>query len=146
MVLLAAPLQGQTAPTQLMDMRIQVDLVDQNRTWFQQNLPQRLRGQVVEASPDSVVLQIHPGVAPVRLSWDGVTRVEVSQGVPNRLESGIREGVTGGLILGLVVMALNTREDHFGATWKQDMTAAFGISFMSGILWPRERWRRVDVP
>ena len=103
---------------------------------------QDLRGTVVRSTTDSVVLDLRPGIAAVPRA--AITRMGVSRGVSSRLESGLRNAVGGAFIGGILGVVATTHEDD--SRWEtvgRYAGAVAAASFVTGLIWPAERWRRV---
>jgi hypothetical protein len=108
----------------------------------------RLQGTLRTYSADSLTLALHPGVAPLTLSWPVVRRLDRSRGMPSRLESGLRWGLISAAV-GMVEFVLLEHTDEertFQSTdkallWGGVTGASFG--FILGVWHPQERWTRV---
>lgn len=108
-----------------------------------------LQGTVTSAGPDSLTLLLHPGATPVTVSLDAVRRVEISRGVPSRLESAFRKALLWGALGAVEFPLLDRDERSFGSTREAALTgAAVGVvaGAAFGALLPRERWRRIRLP
>ena len=110
-----------------------------------------LSGELVARRADSLVLRPHPQTGEVAVPMSAVTRLERSRGT-SRLGSGV-EGAVGAAVVSAVLgwnlyerklhgPGFNTRGQAIGTS------AAVGgaIGLLVGILFPSERWKRVDVP
>ena len=104
---------------------------------------QALRGTIVRATADTLVLDLRPGVAAVPragIAWMGVCR-----GMPSRFENGLRNVVSGALLGGMIGY-LATEGGRSQQGWEsvgEWATVGAGVSFVTGFIWPAERWRRV---
>jgi hypothetical protein len=110
-----------------------------------------LTGELVAVRGDSLVLRPHPLTTGVAVPFVAIDRLERSRGV-SRAGSAI-EGAIGGAILG--ALAGFTLYDHgldgpnFATRGRSVGTVAAyagSIGLLTGILFPTERWRRVDAP
>lgn len=106
-------------------------------------------GTLAAVSPDSLTVQVHPGVAPVSLGWSAVRRLDRSQGVPTRAQSALRIGVYGAAQSALAWYVLNGMQkdplisNTNAALIGGGLGAAFGAYI--GARYPVERWRRVPL-
>ena len=108
-----------------------------------------LQGALTAVGPDSVTLRLHPGATPVSVAVHAIRRIEVSRGVPSRLESALRQAVLLGALGAVEFPLLDRNERSFGSTGEAALAgAAIGAAAgaISGALFPRERWRRVRLP
>lgn len=104
---------------------------------------QVLRGTVLRATPDTLVLSLGPGTAAI--PRPAIAGMSVSRGVSSRGASALRGAVGGALWAGVLgaVAAINDR-----GGWQWDTVGDWaawgaGIGLVSGATWPAERWRRV---
>lgn len=104
---------------------------------------QVLRGTVLRATRDTLVLDLRPGIAAVPRA--GISGMAVSRGIAPPLERAIGGALFGGVFGGLLgaVAAINDR-----GGWEWDTVgdwAAWGAGggFVLGLVARSERWRRV---
>lgn len=149
---LAAPLPAQTTGEAVrVGARVRVTLSEQLWTVEGVRDPQVLRGVLQSLTRDSLRLQLHPGAAPVSVARSAVSRVDVSLGVPTRVESAARGALLNAAVFAgsnLLVRAV-ARDDTAGST--EDVVirgAAIGAAFgaVAGAVLVRERWQRSRLP
>jgi hypothetical protein len=109
---------------------------------------QTVRGTVLAVAPDTLVIRVHPSVAPFAIAEAGIDRIEVSRGVRTRLEGAVRSGIFGALLGGSEWAALNSmaRQRTFEHDW-QAITAGAAcgavLGAIVGAITPLERWKKV---
>ena len=151
LLVLAAPLAAQDREAAVrVGTRVRVTLSEQLWTVEGTRDPIVLRGVVQQLTRDSLRLQVHPGAAPVSVARSAVSRVDVSRGVPNRLESAAQGAVLNAAFFAATNLAVRAvDEDAFGST-ERALTrgAALGGAFgaLLGAVFPRERWQRARLP
>lgn len=109
--------------------------------------PEFIHASLVRATPDTVVLRVHPTAAPIALPRAAIERIDVSRGLPGRLtsagESAVRYAVLGSLERTLIAALFPNRYDEH--TWESALTGAgYGVILgaVVGAVRPRERWAR----
>jgi hypothetical protein len=109
---------------------------------------QRITGTLASYSGDSLTVHIHPDAGALTLAWPGLDRIDRSAGVPTRLESSIRGGLSTAAF-GAVYFALrNEADSEFGSTGRAALVgAATGAvtGAVLGALLRTERWSRVRL-
>lgn len=111
--------------------------------------PQRLEGEVLAITPDSLTLRIHPGTTPVTVEIASVERLERSLGVPSAAESALRQGAFLGALAAVEFPILDMQDQQFASVGEAALVgAAIGTAagLIMGALFPRERWERVRLP
>ncbi|HET6228849.1 MAG TPA: hypothetical protein VFE05_02155 [Longimicrobiaceae bacterium] len=148
-LLAAAPVRAQMPGAVAPGARIRVWLTPLPRKVEGSAVPQQLRGSLVSLTADSITVRIHPQSAPVTLARRGVWRIDVSHGVPSRVESAARAGLGGAVVGAFYAPIIDYDRRYFRntgeAAWKG---AAYGAAYGAalGAIFPRERWRRVRRP
>ncbi len=108
--------------------------------------PQILQGTVTSLNADSISLRLDAGAGPVTLATASIARLEVSRGVPSRLESAAWSGAVLGVQGISLWPAVRDRDLNNSDSWSRDVLvgAAVGatIGVIVGALEPREQWRR----
>ncbi|MFL5605790.1 MAG: hypothetical protein ACJ8AD_05030 [Gemmatimonadaceae bacterium] len=110
-----------------------------------------LAGELVERRVDTLVLRPHPATGLVPVPVAAIDRLEVSRGVSrgvSAFENAFGGAVAGGLT-GLFLYRSGLRGTNFQKPWQAvGISAASGAAggLISGLLFPTERWRRVDKP
>ena len=105
-----------------------------------------LRGTLISATPDTLVLAVPGTAGALAISRSRVRTLAVSRGVPSRATSAVLnvpEGVLAGFTIGIAATA-----DRSGIEWETvgrwtALGAAVGLVY--GAVWPAERWRRVSA-
>ena len=132
--------------------RVQVTLAEAERQKQSAERGQRVRGTVLAARGDTLVLRLAPGVGPLAVPVAAVRRLEVSHGVPSRGVSALRAVPINALVAAVALAALYDADDmRFGVGSRAEaalLGAAAGAfaGATVGALWPHERWRRVPLP
>ena len=110
-----------------------------------------LAGALVERRGDSLVLRPHPTTGSVAVPLASVERLEKSRGI-SRIASAV-EGAVGaavaGALFGLVLYEFDVRGSGYNTRWQAVGTSAGNAAlggFAVGLLFPAERWKRVDKP
>ena len=110
-----------------------------------------LAGALVEQRGDSLVLRPHPTTGSVAVPLSSVERLEKSRGI-SRVASAV-EGAVGaavaGALFGLLLYELDVRGSGYNTRWQAVGTSAGNAAiggFAVGLLFPSERWKRVDKP
>jgi hypothetical protein len=110
-----------------------------------------LAGALVEQRGDSLILRPHPTTGSVAVPLSSVERLEKSRGI-SRIASAV-EGAVGaavaGALFGLVLYELDVRGSGYNTAWQAVGTSAGNAAiggFAVGLLFPSERWKRVDKP
>lgn len=114
---------------------------------------QLLRGTVAGVMPDTLQLTVPGAVGVIAIPRAAARRLEVSRGAPSRPASAVSRAV-GGAIGSAVLWALmndprRSGGPHYRTDWRAAGVGAAwggGIGALSGLLWPREGWRRVRLP
>jgi hypothetical protein len=110
-----------------------------------------LAGELVERRADSLVLRPHPSTSTVAVPLSAVERLEKSRGI-SRAASAVEGAVGGavvGALIGLIFYELDVRGSGFDTRWEAVGTVAGNTAlggFVAGLLFPAERWKRVDTP
>jgi hypothetical protein len=108
---------------------------------------ERLTGDVVSATPDSLTLRVHPQATPTTLPSTALRSVEVSLGTPSTWTSALNSAVLGAGLLGSQ-LALSEgaegRELGKHAGWGATLGAAVGLAV--GAIFREERWSPVSLP
>jgi hypothetical protein len=110
-----------------------------------------LTGALVARHGDSLVLQPHPSTGSVAVPLSSVERLEKSRGV-SRAASAVEGAVGGavvGAVFGLLLYELDVRGSGYDTRWQSVGTTAGNAAiggFAAGLLFPGERWKRVDKP
>jgi hypothetical protein len=144
--------RGQRSDSLLTGVRYRVTLPEfPNRPGHQPREERHLAGELVARRADSLVLRPHPLTGEVAVPLAAVTRLERSRGV-SRAASAIEGAIGGAFVSGLAGWGLyerdlrgpgyNTRGQAIGTS--AAIGAATGL--LVGLLFPMEKWRRVDVP
>jgi hypothetical protein len=138
-----APAVGQEALAVEPGTRVRVVLARGSRSIWSR--PQILQGTVTALNADSISLRLDAGAGPVTLATASIAQLEVSRGVPSRLESAVWQGAVLGR-QGAVYWPILTEKDRGSSdSWDRDMLvgAAVGtaIGVVVGALDPAERWR-----
>lgn len=132
--------------------RVRIFLPDSLRQPGQSGSPALLlRGTLTRQRADTLFLALAPGVGEVAVTRGALRRVDVSRGMPSRLESAGAEAVRVGLLYALLsTITYVTRTDDGTAdrlSYPQHVGVSVGLGFVTGgivgAIWPRERWRRV---
>lgn len=113
---------------------------------------QQLRGEVAALSVDTLSLRVAGTGTLLAVPRSAVRRLDVSKGVPSRLQSAV-EGAVGGAVIGaLYAFALRQLgSDEWNGRSRTDVLAigaAYGSAtrLVFGALSPVERWRRISFP
>lgn len=112
------------------------------------SLPPMYVGTLVAGSPDSIHLDIHPGMAPISVARTSVRRLRRSLGKRSRVQESLRMG--GGMALAAGALWA-VRAGLGGDTNGDEMSGpAMAVVFplagvVYGALWPSERWRRLPL-
>ena len=132
--------------------RVQVTLTKAERQAGSAERGQRVRGTVLAAMGDTLVLQLASGVGPLAVPLTAARQLAVSRGVPSRWVSALR-GVPGGALLGALPLAVLYDAEHtrlgVGSRAEAALLGALAGALTGaavGALWPHERWRRVALP
>lgn len=107
----------------------------------------RLRGEVLEITPDTLVLQLPSGT--VRLGLARLRRVERSLGAPGPAESALQVGALLGATGAAELPLLDADERMFGTVGQAALVGAgvgAAVGAVYGALFPRERWERAPLP
>jgi hypothetical protein len=114
-------------------------------------LDRQLAGELVERRADTLVLRPHPATGTVTVAVAAIDRLEVSRGV-SRAASAFENafgGAVAGALAGWSLYNSGLRGTNFHKPWQAvGISAATGAAggFIGGLLFPVERWRRVDKP
>jgi hypothetical protein len=110
-----------------------------------------LAGALVERRGDSLVLRPHPTTGSVTVPLSSVERLEKSRGI-SRIISAV-EGAVGaaavGALFGFVDYQLDVRGSGYDTRWQAIGASAGNAAlggFAVGLLFPAERWKRVEKP
>jgi hypothetical protein len=110
-----------------------------------------LAGELVERRADTLVLRPHPATGSVAVPATAIDRLERSRGVSratSAFENALGGAVAGG-IGGYFLYDSGLRGINFNKPWQAvGISAATGAigGLIGGLLFPVERWRRVDKP
>jgi hypothetical protein len=137
-------IEAQEAPAVEPGTRVGIVLAGQSRSIWSR--PQVLQGTVTALHADSISLRLDAEATTVTVGTASIARLEVSRGVPSRLESAVWSGA----LLGVQGMSLwpAVRDGALNNSdsWSRDVLvgAAVGatIGVIVGALEPREQWRR----
>ena len=144
--------QGQRSDSLVIGVRYRVTLPGfPARPGPQAHQERWLSGELVARRADSLVLRPHPQTGEVAIPISAVERLERSRGV-SRFTSGV-EGAIGGALVSAVLgwnlyehklrgPGFNTRGQAIGTS----AAVGGGLGLLAGLLFPTERWKRVDVP
>jgi hypothetical protein len=108
-------------------------------------------GELVARRADSLVVRPHPTTGTLSVPLASVERLEQSRGV-SRVASAVEGavgGALGGVVLGLLLYQLDVRGSGFNTRAQAVGTMAAhtaGGAFIAGLLFPTERWKRVEKP
>ena len=143
-VLAPPSLAAQQADPLTPGTRVRVILARGSRSIWSR--PQILQGTVTAVSADSLSLRLDAEAGPVTLATASVAKLEVSQGIPSRLESAVWQGAVIGLQGATTWPAVRDRNFDNSDSWERDVLvgAAVGaaVGVVLGALNPAERWRR----
>jgi hypothetical protein len=110
-----------------------------------------LAGELVGRHGDTLEIRPHPTTGTVAVPIVAIDRLERSRGV-SRAASAF-EGAVGGALIGAlfgnVAYGIDPGRSDFDSRWEATWTsAAFtaGAGLLAGLLFPAERWKRVDKP
>ena len=110
-----------------------------------------LAGELVGRRGDTLEIRPHPTTGTVAVPIVAIDRLERSRGV-SRAASAL-EGVVGGALVGALfgnlAYAIDSRRSEFDSRWEATWTSAAltaGAGLLVGLLFPTERWKRVEKP
>jgi hypothetical protein len=147
----AAPAAAQSDPVQP-GQRVMLVLTRQPEVEGHARWGETLSGTVVEASADSLTLQVHPGTGPIRVARSVVVRTYVSRGVPSRARSAALWAAGGAVSGAIMAWVAPPRDNHLFANKSTGQAALIGAGVgattgvVFGALYPAERWKRVRMP
>jgi hypothetical protein len=110
-----------------------------------------LAGELVERHSDTLVLRPHPATGSVPVPSGAIDRLEISRGV-SRCASAFENAIGGallGALVGKTIYDSGLRGTNYQKPWQAVGTTAAiaaGSGFVVGLLFPNERWKRVDKP
>lgn len=136
-------IDAQILPDSLLDHRIRIHFVSQDRSMEGYAPRQALRGVLADVTGDSVTVRFHPDASPVAVSMIGIHQIDLSRGV-SRSRTAIKHALFGAAYMG----SLGSMSDHElggGATENYFIWAGGGfvIGTVMGIILPEEHWKRV---
>jgi hypothetical protein len=138
-----APARSQILPDTLLNQRVRLHLVRQDRFVEGAVSRQLLRGVLSAVSNDSVTIRVHPAASVKSVGSSGIHQIDLSRGV-RRSRTVLRRSVSAAAIWALIG---SFGDDEFGGgpTENALIWAAGGLAFgaVAGILWPEEEWKRV---
>jgi hypothetical protein len=110
-----------------------------------------LAGELTERRADTLMLRPHPATGSVAVPATAIDRLEVSRGVSratSAFENALGGAIAGG-IAGYFLYDSGLRGINFHKPWQAvGISAATGAAggLIGGLLFPVERWRRVERP
>lgn len=149
---LAAPVPAQRNDSLQVGVRYRVTLPEfAGRPGPQFRQSRWLTGELVGRHADSLVLRPHPTTGTVSVPLASVDRLERSRGVSRATSAfeGAVGGALAGALFGAIAYGIDSRDSEFNSRWEAIGTsAAFtaGVGLVVGLLFPSERWKRVDTP
>jgi hypothetical protein len=110
-----------------------------------------LTGELVAQRADSLVLRPHPSTGSIAVPLTAVERLERSRGISRAASAveGAIGGAVAGALFGLLLYEFDVRGTGFNTRWQAVGTTAGNAAiggFVAGLLFPAERWKRVDKP
>jgi hypothetical protein len=107
-----------------------------------------LRGKVTTLTADTLYLAVIDSLAPIPIPRPFIERLEYSRGVPSRGASALQRGLISGVTTAIFFLLLNEIDDD-GTDAGTAALVGGGIGLtlggLSGALWPKERWKRVEL-
>ena len=148
----AAPALAQRGDTLQVGARYRVTLAKFPDHVGPQFPPERwLSGELVERRADTLMLRPHPATGSVSVPATAIDRLEISRGVSratSAFENAFGGAVVGGL-WGWLLYDSGLRGTNFHKPWQAvgiSAAIAGGGGLIAGLVFPNERWRRVEKP
>jgi hypothetical protein len=113
---------------------------------------QLLRGRITGLSADTLYLSVTDSLGPLPIPRLMIDRLQLSKGVPSRLNNALRGGLITGIGTALLSVALNELHDEPDNDTSAGTAALVGgavglaVGGVTGAIWPAERWKRVRLP
>jgi hypothetical protein len=128
--------------------RVRAELPGSERAFLGRRPSQPVVGTLLGVQGDTLLLEVRPGAAPLRVPRSTLAGLQRSEGRRSRLESAARRALLPTLAsaaLGALAASLGRGDDSPGeAAWKAaQRTAPFTAAI--GFLSPGERWQRVSL-
>jgi hypothetical protein len=149
LLIAAQPLSAQWSPI-TPGARVQVRLPE-----VQYQIPgprgHSIRGRVSALTPDTLYLLVADSVGPLPIPRRLVQRLEYSRGSPSRFGSALQRGLVAGALTALVFVGVGEVIENDSYQSDAGEAALIGGAVglvtggLTGALYPRERWRRVEL-
>lgn len=110
---------------------------------------QKLIGEVLAVTADSVTLQLHAGTSPIAVEIASIRWLERSLGRPSAGASALRQGALVGTAAAVEVPIYDSDDPIFDSVGQAALIgAAVGTAagMIIGAIFPRERWERIQLP
>jgi hypothetical protein len=113
---------------------------------------QLLRGRINGLSADTLYLSVTDSLGPLPIPRRMIDRLQLSKGVPSRLNNALRGGLIAGIGTALLSVGLNELHDEpdndtsAGTAALVGGAVGFAVGGITGAIWPAERWKRVRLP
>lgn len=136
MLSLTLPASGQEVPEASVGERVRIVIASPGAATV-------LSGRVLALSTDSILVTIHPGAAPLHMSWSAIARLDVSRGRRYTVGNVLRNSAEGATAMGVGVLLLELFRDDPG--WLAPLIGV-GVGAVAGAwagLYPEEIWARV---
>jgi hypothetical protein len=107
-----------------------------------------LRGKVTTLTADTLYLAVTDSLTPIPIPRPFIERLEYSRGVPSRGASALRQGLISGVTSAIFFVLVNELyDDDTSAGDAALFGGAVGLTVggITGALWPKERWKRVEL-
>jgi len=109
-----------------------------------------VRGRVAALTPDTLYLSVTDSLGPLPIPRGIIDGLQVSRGVPSRLNNALRSGLISAVGVSLLSIAFNETEE--GSDRTSVGTAALvgagvglAVGAITGAIFPTERWKRVKL-
>jgi hypothetical protein len=127
--------------------RIGITLVDTRRFEELGRRQRFLTGRLEGKSSDTLYVRVTDSLPAIPVPHDAVRRLYVSRGVPSRLRSGVRTGIIHGALSAVITTAMSEIGGDgrsTGEAFLEGGAIGLGGGFLMGVIFRRERWRRVQ--